>query len=154
LVNGFKAQVVASSIVAAVRYKYELEFAIKNKIEELKALPDKERDDDRIKQLEFLKVAAIVSGIQNEASYIRKARNEAYDADAKNSFKKDFDYEKPESGIGIICVCDRLLTGFDAPIEQVMYLDKSLREHDLFQAITRVNRTKRGKSFGLIVDYF
>jgi type I restriction enzyme R subunit len=47
-----------------------------------------------------------------------------------------------------------LLTGFDAPIEQVMYLDKSLREHDLFQAITRVNRTKRGKSFGLIVDYF
>jgi type I restriction enzyme R subunit len=101
-----------------------------------------------------LKVAAIVSGIQNEASYIRKARNEAYDSDAKNSFKKDYDYEKPESGIGIICVCDRLLTGFDAPIEQVMYLDKSLREHDLFQAITRVNRTKRGKSFGLIVDYF
>ena len=154
MVNGFKAQVVASSIVAAVRYKYELEFTIKNKIAELKALPDEERDDDRIKQLEFLKVAAIVSGIQNEASYIRKARNEAYDADAKNSFKKDFDYEKPESGIGIICVCDRLLTGFDAPIEQVMYLDKSLREHDLFQAITRVNRTKRGKSFGLIVDYF
>jgi type I restriction enzyme, R subunit len=35
-----------------------------------------------------------------------------------------------------------------------MYLDKSLREHDLFQAITRVNRTKKGKSFGLIVDYF
>jgi type I restriction enzyme R subunit len=154
LVNGFKAQVVASSIVAAVRYKYELEFAIKNKIVELKALPDEERDDEQIKQLEFLKVAAIVSGIQNEASYIRKARNEAYDSDAKNSFKKDYDYEKPESGIGIICVCDRLLTGFDAPIEQVMYLDKSLREHDLFQAITRVNRTKRGKSFGLIVDYF
>ena len=154
LVNGFKAQVVASSIVAAVRYKYELEFAIKNKIEELKALPNGERDDERIKQLEFLKVAAIVSGIQNEASYIRKARNEAYDSDAKNSFKKDYDYQKPESGIGIICVCDRLLTGFDAPIEQVMYLDKSLREHDLFQAITRVNRTKSGKSFGLIVDYF
>ena len=45
-------------------------------------------------------------------------------------------------------------TSFDAPVEQVMYLDKSLREHDLFQAITRVNRTKKGKSFGLIVDYF
>lgn len=154
LVNGFKAQVVASSIVAAVRYKYELEFAIKNKIAELKALPDEERDEERITQLEFLKVAAIVSGVQNEVPYIRRARNEAYDSDAKNSFKKDYDYEKPESGIGIICVCDRLLTGFDAPIEQVMYLDKSLREHDLFQAITRVNRTKRGKSFGFIVDYF
>ena len=55
LVNGFKAQVVASSIVAAVRYKYELEIDIKNKIEELKALSEEERDDERIKQLEFLK---------------------------------------------------------------------------------------------------
>lgn len=162
LVNGFKAQVVASSIVAAVRYKYELEIAIKNKIEELKALTDEEKDEERITQLEFLKVAAIVSSIgNNEPGYISKARKEALDGDAKNNFKKDFDYsneegqfKKPETGIGIICVCDRLLTGFDAPIEQVMYLDKSLREHDLFQAITRVNRTKKGKSFGLIVDYF
>lgn len=162
LVNGFKAQVVASSIIAAVRYKYELELAIKNKIEELKALPDEEKDEERITQLEFLKVAAIVSSVgNNEPGYISKARKEAIDGDAKNNFKKDFDYsneegqfKKPETGIGIICVCDRLLTGFDAPIEQVMYLDKSLREHDLFQAITRVNRTKKGKSFGLIVDYF
>lgn len=155
LVNGFKAQVVASSIVAAVTYKKCLEIAIQSKIAELKSLPDGERDDDLIKQLEFLKVAAIVSSLgNNEPAYIREARNEAYDADAVNSFKKDFNFDKPESGIGILCVCDRLITGFDAPIEQVMYLDKSLREHDLFQAITRVNRTKKGKSFGLIVDYF
>ena len=155
LVNGFKAQVVASSIVAAVRYKYELEIAIQNKVVKLKALPDGERDDERIKQLEFLKVQAIVSSLgNNEPGYISKARREALDTDAKNSFKKDFDYNKPESGIGIICVCDRLITGFDAPVEQVMYLDKGMREHDLFQAITRVNRTKKGKSFGLIVDYY
>ncbi len=162
LVNGFKAQVVASSIVAAVRYKYELEIAIQNKIAELKKLPDETRDDKRIEQLEFLKVQAIVSSIgNNEPGYISKARREALDTDAKNTFKKDFDYskedggqyKKPESGIGIICVCDRLITGYDAPIEQVMYLDKIMREHDLFQAITRVNRTKKGKSFGLIVDY-
>lgn len=154
LINGFKAQVVASSIVAAVRYKYELEIAIQNKIAELKALPDETRDDKRIEQLEFLKVAAVVSSSDNnELGYISKARREAKDWDAVNSFKKDFDYNKPESGIGIICVCDRLITGFDAPIEQVMYLDKIMREHDLFQAITRVNRTKKGKSFGLIVDY-
>lgn len=155
LVNGFKAQVVASSIVAAVRYKYELEIAIQNKIKELRALPENERDDERIKQLEFLKVQAVVSSMgNNEPGYISKARREALDTDAKNSFKKDFNYEKPESGIGIICVCDRLITGYDAPIEQVMYLDKGMREHDLFQAITRVNRTKKGKSFGLIVDYY
>jgi type I restriction enzyme R subunit len=155
LVNGFKAQVVASSIIAAVRYKYELEAAIANKIKELKSLPDDERDDERIKQLEFLKVSAVVSSMgNNEPGYVSVARKEAIDIDAKNSFKKDFNYEKPESGVGIICVCDRLITGYDAPIEQVMYLDKGMREHDLFQAITRVNRTKKGKSFGLIVDYF
>jgi type I restriction enzyme R subunit len=163
LVNGFKAQVVASSIVAAVRYKYELGIAIQNKIAGLKALPDDVRDDKKIEQLEFLKVQAIVSSIgNNEPGYISKARKEALDTDAKNTFKKDFDYSKedggqyknPESGIGIICVCDRLITGYDAPIEQVMYLDKGMREHDLFQAITRVNRTKKGKSFGLIVDYY
>lgn len=155
LVNGFKAQVVASSIVAAVRYKYELEIAIKNKIEELKALSDDLRDDERIRQLEFLKVAAIVSSLgNNEPGYISKARQEAYSMNSIENFKDDFKYDKPETGIGIICVCDRLLTGFDAPIEQVMYLDKSLKEHDLFQAIARVNRTRKGKKYGLIIDYF
>jgi type I restriction enzyme R subunit len=155
LINGFKAQVVASSIVAAVRYKYELEIAIQNKIAELKKLPKKDIDPDQLKQLEFLKVAAIVSSLgNNEPGYISKARQEAREMNAIDNFKADFDFEKPETGIGIICVCDRLLTGFDAPVEQVMYLDKNLREHDLFQAITRVNRTKHGKTFGLIVDYF
>lgn len=155
LVNGFKAQVVASSIVAAVRYKYELEIAIQNKIAALKKLPREDLDMEELRQLEFLKVAAIVSSLgNNEPGYISKARREAREMNAIENFKADFNPEKPETGIGIICVCDRLLTGFDAPVEQVMYLDKSLREHDLFQAITRVNRTKHGKSFGLIVDYF
>ncbi|MCX5805124.1 MAG: HsdR family type I site-specific deoxyribonuclease [Proteobacteria bacterium] len=155
LVNGFKAQVVASSIVAAVRYKYELEIAIQNKIAALKVLPAGDADAELLKQLEFLKVAAIVSSSgNNEPGYISKARKEAYDMNAVENFKLDFNPDKPETGIGIICVCDRLLTGFDAPIEQVMYLDKSLREHDLFQAIARVNRTKKGKSYGLVVDYF
>lgn len=155
LVNGFKAQVVASSIIAAARYKYELEFAIQNKIATLKALPAEERDEERIAQLEFLKVAAYVSSpSNNEPGFVSKARKEARDMNAVENFKLNFNPEKPETGIGILCVCDRLLTGFDAPVEQVMYLDKSLREHDLFQAIARVNRTKKGKSYGLIVDYF
>lgn len=155
LVNGFKAQVVSSSIVAAVRYKYELEIAINNKIAVLQELPDSEADVELLKRLEFLKVSAIVSSIgNNEPGYVSKARKDAYDMNAIENFKSDFNVDKPETGIGIICVCDRLLTGFDAPVEQVMYLDKSLREHDLFQAITRVNRTKKGKSYGLIVDYF
>jgi len=147
LVNGFKAQVVASSIVAAVRFKYELEIAIINRIEEIKKQPEETIDKDQLKQLEFLKVAAIVSSLgNNEPGYISKARSEAYEQNAIENFKNDFNSNKPETGIGIICVCDRLLTGFDAPIEQVMYLDKGMREHDLFQAIARVNRTRKGKS--------
>ncbi len=63
LINGFKAQVVASSIVAAVRYKYELEIAIQNKIAELKALPDGEREDERIKQLEFCKFTPLFQAL-------------------------------------------------------------------------------------------
>ena len=48
-----------------------------------------------------------------------------------------------------------LLTGFDAPVEQVMYLDSPLREHTLLQAIARVNRVyDDAKTYGLIVDYW
>ena len=45
------------------------------------------------------------------------------------------------------------LTGFDAPIEQVMYIDKKIREHTLLQAIARTNRVKQGKKRGYMVDY-
>jgi type I restriction enzyme R subunit len=57
------------------------------------------------------------------------------------------------TGIAFLIVCDMLLTGFDAPIEQVMYIDKKLREHTLLQAIARTNRVSRGKKRGYIVDY-
>ena len=65
-------------------------------------------------------------------------------------------FKKPlaESGLSIIVVKDMLLTGFDAPICQVMYLDRKLKEHSLLQAIARVNRTASGKARGFIVDYF
>ena len=56
-------------------------------------------------------------------------------------------------GIAFLVVCDMLLTGFDAPVEQVMYIDKRLKEHNLLQAIARVNRVTRNKERGFIVDY-
>ena len=55
--------------------------------------------------------------------------------------------------IDILIVCSKLLTGFDAPICQVLYIDKELREHGLLQAIARINRLYDGKDYGLIVDY-
>ena len=56
----------------------------------------------------------------------------------------------------ILIVCDRLLTGFDAPVEQVMFLDKPLRGAKLLQAIMRTNRPypEKGKDRGVIVDYW
>ncbi len=156
LPNGFKAQVVASSIIAAARYKYLIEEAIKERIEEEKRKGPEEADKDLIKRLEFLKVATVVTQQENnEPGFVSKARKEAKEINAVDSFKKDFNCEKPETGVAFLCVCDRLITGFDAPIEQVMYLDKNMREHDLLQAIARVNRPKGPrKTHGIVVDYF
>lgn len=66
------------------------------------------------------------------------------------------DQAKWKAPLKILIVCDRLLTGFDAPIEQVMYLDKPLRDHTLLQAVARTNRPfpELGKKVGLVVDYF
>lgn len=53
----------------------------------------------------------------------------------------------------LLIVVDRLLTGFDAPPATYLYIDKSMRDHGLFQAICRVNRVDEGKEYGYIIDY-
>lgn len=58
-----------------------------------------------------------------------------------------------DGDIDILIVCSKLLTGFDAPLCQVLYIDKNLQEHGLLQAIARTNRLYDGKDYGLIVDY-
>lgn len=55
--------------------------------------------------------------------------------------------------IELLIVVDKLLTGFDAPRASILYIDKLLKEHNLLQAIARVNRLYEGKDFGFIVDY-
>jgi type I restriction enzyme R subunit len=161
LPNGYKAMVVASSILAAARYQYLILEAIKKRLELEKA---KENPDlQLIKQIAFLEACTVVTmQDNNEEAFISQARRKAKELNAVESFKKDFNYStdeagnylKPETGVAFLCVCDRLLTGFDAPIAQVMYLDKNIREHDLLQAIARVNRTKGTKSHGILVDYY
>jgi len=158
LPNGFKAMVVSASITAAVRYKYELERLLPEYIAAEEAKPDDERDDELLARLKILKVRAVISmKSNNEEAYITAARKEGAGKAVTDAFREDFnvkDPQKSDTGIGILCVCDRLLTGFDAPIAQVMYLDRSLNEHNLLQAIARVNRTQKGKTHGLVVDYF
>ena len=63
-------------------------------------------------------------------------------------------FRDPNSPLKLVIVTAKLLTGFDAPILQAMYLDKPMKDHTLLQAICRTNRTyDQGKTHGLIVDY-
>lgn len=62
-------------------------------------------------------------------------------------------FRDPEDPLKFLIVTSKLLTGFDAPILQVMYLDKPMKDHNLLQAICRTNRVYTGKTHGLIVDY-
>ena len=83
-------------------------------------------------------------------AYWNKMINRYGDADAyEEAMKNQF----CAGDIDILIVCSKLLTGFDAPICQVLYIDKELKEHGLLQAIARTNRLYEGKDYGLIVDY-
>lgn len=150
LPNGFKAQVVCHSKLAAVRYQRALREALSERLE-------REVDPETRRRIAFLKIAVVVSSDgTNEAAEIVAARREAKDLNAVENFCKPFnldDYDKVNTGVAFLVVCDMLLTGFDAPIEQVMYIDKRLKEHNLLQAIARVNRVTNGKQRGFIVDY-
>jgi type I restriction enzyme R subunit len=155
LPDGFKAQVVCHSKLAAVRYKKAIRAALAERINREKA---KFRPDDAlIKRIAFLKTVTVLSAdATNELAVVTEARKEAKRWNAVENFCKPFDFDDPAkdlTGIAFLIVCDMLLTGFDAPIEQVMYIDKRLREHNLLQAIARVNRVMTGKHRGFIVDY-
>ncbi len=151
---GFKAQVVCSSKQAAIHYQTYIEKALAKEIELYKKQPEQSIDKAWLERLEFLKTAVVISSDDtNEAASFTYARKKAKELKAIESFKKKFDHSKPNTGVAFLIVCDMLLTGFDAPIEQVMYLDKKLREHNLLQTIARVNRTAKEKQRGYIVDY-
>ena len=115
------------------------------------------RDDDLCRRIAFLKSVVVVSSEgTNERAVITQARKHAQEVDAVENFKRKFDLDDPEkanTGIAFLIVCDMLLTGFDAPIEQVMYIDKRVKDHNLLQTIARVNRVAKGKTRGYIVDY-
>jgi type I restriction enzyme R subunit len=154
LPSGYKGQVVCSSKQAALHYQTYIRKAFKQWVKDELAKPEDERDQDLLKQVEFIDAMVIISsdGTNEKAAFV-VVRNESRSKNAVENFKKKFDFEKPDTGIALLIVCDMLLTGFDAPIEQVMYIDKKLKEHNLLQTIARVNRTYPGKSVGYVVDY-
>ena len=127
--NGFKAQVVASSRAAAIRYSEHLNtFGVR-------AYP-------------------IITAGADDGPEFRAAR----ELDQEQIIGA---FVNPEGEPEILVVVDMLLTGFDAPVEQALYLDRSMREHGLLQAIARVNRrfshrrdgVETEKPYGLVIDY-
>jgi type I restriction enzyme R subunit len=174
LPNGFKAQVVAVSRKAAVRYHEKLVQAKNELLAALDGLPpeklaltpeDLEKESEwtqylvRVhkhrQHLQELQIAAVISGEHTDPLSWRQWTDDAAREKHEADFKRPFVHENPEkrSPLGILVVKNMLLTGFDAPIEQVLYLDRLMTDHDLLQAITRVNRKKTGKPHGYVVDY-
>jgi len=151
--NGFKAQVVATSREAAVRYKAALDGALSEAIQKLEQANPLNLDLARLKAL---KTDVVISGNHNDLPHLKEYTDSGRHARSIKSFKLPFDgNDEGVSGeIGIVIVNNMLLTGFDAPIEQVMYLDKVIVAHNLLQAIARVNRVGgAAKEKGFIVDY-
>jgi type I restriction enzyme R subunit len=153
--NGLKAQVVAVSRLAAIMYKHALELALKEKIKELE---EKGTNLD-IETLKRLKVAVVISASPNDDPNTYKREYTDENEHKKNiaSFNLPFGVATTDGltgDVGILVVNNMLITGFDAPIEQVMYLDNILKDHNLLQAIARVNRVyNKNKSCGFVVDY-
>ena len=139
--TGKKGQLAVSSKAMALRYKSYFDEFGDVSTEVIISAPDTREgntsvDEDTLEDVHvFWK--AMMAKYGNEKKY-----QDSIIAAFKHS-------EEPE----ILIVVDKLLTGFDAPRNTVLYLDKRLKEHNILQAIARVNRLFEGKDYGLIIDY-
>ncbi|MEK4853366.1 HsdR family type I site-specific deoxyribonuclease [Paenibacillus sp. FSL H7-0756] len=124
--NGYKGQVVCYDRACCLMYKEELDTLLG---------PD---------------ATTIVMDTNNDKEDKYRAFRRDRDAEGKVLDR----FREPNDPLKLVIVTSKLLTGFDAPILQAMYLDKPMKDHNLLQAICRTNRTyDEGKSHGLIVDY-
>ncbi len=175
LPNGLKAQLVAISRRAAVRYQAAMTVArdalvaeaenldaatrqlddleLQGKPKKLRAAVRAARQLGRLRRLDF---AAIISPDNNDPPEWKEWTDPVKAENRIAAFKKAFEHKDPEKcdPLAFLIVKSMLLTGFDAPIEGVMYLDRPIREAELLQAIARVNRTGYGKTAGIVVDYY
>jgi type I restriction enzyme R subunit len=175
LPNGYKAQVVAYSRLAATRYFTALKKARNELLANADALSpqDKALDDEALcrrppkvqavvqawryrEALARIEFAPIISGSNNDDPAWKAWTDSATHEPLIKRFKKPLFHADPAKAdpLAFLVVKSMLLTGFDAPIEGVMYLDRPIREAELLQAIARVNRTGFGKRCGIVVDYY
>jgi type I restriction enzyme R subunit len=138
----FKAQLAADSKLSALKFKEYLDEFGQVSSEVLISGPDTREGNEAFERAGEEEVQTFWKQV------VEKYRSEKeYNRALIDSFKNG---DRPE----IIVVVDKLLTGFDAPRNTVLYLAKSLKEHGLLQAIARVNRLYEGKEFGYVIDYY
>lgn len=125
--HGFKAMIVTPDRFACVQYKEELDKHFPTEASRV-VISTSANDDYEFKQ--------------------------KWAVDKSQQEKITDEFNAANSELKFLIVTAKLLTGFDAPILQTMYLDKSLKDHTLLQAICRTNRLFPHKTFGRIVDYF
>lgn len=174
LPEGFKAQVVATSRDAAWTYFSKLEQSRLELVRELEglapemlSLPEGEvekldsnmrfliRAHRHLPMLRAFEIAPVFSAYHNDPEERWDYTDKAEQEKRIERFKRKLAIEKSDKTdpLAILVVMNMLLTGFDAPVEQVLYLDRKLIGHDLLQAIARVNRTTTRKRCGYVVDY-
>ncbi|MGW3980144.1 type I restriction endonuclease subunit R [Streptomyces mirabilis] len=177
LPGGFKAQLSATSRLATVRYREALLAARDDLVAQIERLPEHlvraaeagslDIDGlDRRKQvlvralphldlIRILDFVPVISGSNNDdptwLQWTDKSRQDAVLAEFRKPLGLPGEQTSP---VAFLLVRTMLLTGFDAPVEQVLYLDRFIQDAELLQAIARVNRTALGKAAGLLVDYF
>ena len=138
--TGFKAMLACNFKKDAIRYQKCFEMMGDLKTEVVISAPDMREGYEEVDE----------STDNLVVSFWNKKMEEYGNADDYEEIVKN---RFIDGEIDILIVCSKLLTGFDAPRTQVLYIDKELKEHSLLQAIARTNRLYEGKDFGLIVDY-
>lgn len=138
--KGLKGQLACDSKASAIRYKLALDkIGVVTSVVAMSA-PDT-REGHSVVDQESNDI------VQNWwVANVGKRDEKEYTQDIIEQFSRD---DGPE----IMIVVDKLLTGFDEPKNAVLYIDKPLKEHNLIQAIARVNRLHKNKSFGYLIDY-
>ncbi|MBO2447099.1 type I restriction endonuclease subunit R [Actinomadura barringtoniae] len=173
LPGGFKAQLVAHSRKATVRYRNALIKARKELVRQAESIPQRLLDTplDELTTRQAVQVQAhrnlgllramdfvpVISPGTDEDEDLFTEWTEQRGQDRRiEDFKKPFPDEvaTDDQPVGFLIVKSMLLTGFDAPIEQVLYVDRSLKQAELLQAVARVNRTAKDKKCGYVVDYY
>jgi type I restriction enzyme R subunit len=152
--DGFKAQIVAIDREAVILYKRALDKVIAEDLIK-QGIPEAEA---------LVQAAAMSACVYSSNQEDGKPSEDPYEEALREDLRKYYldhtaeteakvYFGKKDHLLRFLIVCNKLLTGFDAPIESVMYLDNPLNEHNLLQAIARTNRVASGKQNGLIVDY-